>query len=268
MRDITAEQFDSEVVQASTQRPVVVDFWAPWCGPCHQLSPLLEKVAGRYAEDVDVVKLNVDEAPAIAARYRVQGIPAVKAFRDGKVAGEFVGVQPEPVIDKLFAGLAPSPADRLVAQAAAVDDQAETELLLREALDLERSHAGAIVRLARMLVDRDDANEARELLQRVPTDPGARRLLAELDLGTAGTQDLVALEAAAAAGDVTAALEAGRVHAAAGAYEQALPLLLDAVRHPETRDAARASVLAVFAVLGDDSELTRTWRPRLAAALF
>lgn len=268
MRDITAEQFESEVVQASTTRPVVVDFWAPWCGPCHQLSPLLEKVASRYAEDVDVVKLNVDEAPAIAARFRVQGIPAVKAFRDGKVAGEFVGVQPEPVIDKLFAGLAPSPADRLVTQAAGLDDPAKAELLLRDALDLERSHAGAIVALSQLLLDRDEATQARELLQRVPTDPAARRLLAELDLGAAGTEDLIALEAAAAEGDATAALEAGRVHAAAGNYEQAMPLLLAAVRDSGTRDAARTSVLAVFAVLGDESELARTWRPRLAAALF
>ena len=268
IRDITAEQFESDVVQASAQRPVVVDFWAPWCGPCHQLSPLLEKVAERYAGDVDVVKLNVDEAPAIAARYRVQGIPAVKAFRDGKVAGEFVGVQPATVIDKLFAGLAPSPPDRLVAQAAGLDDPAKAELLLREALELERSHAGAAVGLAQLLLDRDELTQARELLQRVPMDPTARRLLAELDLGSAGTQDLIALEAAAAAGDAAAALEAGRVRAAAGDYEQALPLLLAAVRDPDTRDAARTSVLAVFAVLGDDSELTRTWRPRLAAALF
>ena len=266
VRHITAEQFATEVIDASRQRPVVVDFWAPWCGPCHQLSPLLEKVAERHAGEVDTVKLNVDTAPQIAQQFRVQGIPAVKAFKDGKVAGEFVGVQPEQAIEALFAGLAPSEADRLVAQATAQPQEAET--LLRQALGLEANHSQAIVALARLLIDLGENDEARVLLGRIPGDAAARRLLAELALGDQGDDDLDALRAAAADGDAGAALRLGKALAARGDHGDALPLLLDAVRDPETRQEARTAVLTVFDVLGGDHELVRLWRPKLAAALF
>jgi putative thioredoxin len=266
VRDITAEQFQTLVIDASHDRPVVVDFWAPWCGPCHQLSPLLERVAERHAAQVDTVKLNVDTAPQIAQQFRVQGIPAVKAFKDGKVAGEFVGVQPEPAIEQLFAGLGPSEADRLVTRAAAEPDDAEQ--LLRKALALDANHAPAIVALAPSLIARGDSDEARVLLQRIPADARARQLLAELDLGGEDAEDLDALRTAAADGDATAALGLGRALAARGEHADALPLLLTAVRDPQTRDDARSTVLTVFDLLGADDDLVRTWRPKLAAALF
>ena len=91
--EVTEATFATDVVEASRTRPVVVDFWAPWCGPCHQLSPIIERMAAKYGEDVAVVKLNVDHAPTVSRTYRIQGIPAVKAFKDGAVVAEFVGVQ-------------------------------------------------------------------------------------------------------------------------------------------------------------------------------
>ena len=267
MRDITQAEFETEVIQASHDRGVVVDFWAPWCGPCHQLSPLLERVAQRHAAEVDVVKLNVDEAPEVARRFQVQGIPAVKAFKGGKVAAEFVGVQPETVIQKLFDAVAPSPADRLVEQAAdAPDDQAEP--LLRQALELERDHAAAIVFLARILLAREDREEAQKLLARIPADDSAKRLLAQLRLGSTAQDDLDVLGDAAAAGGVQSSLRLGQALARTGDYSGALPHLLTAVREPATRVDARDAVLAVFEVLGAEDELVRTWRPKLAAALF
>ncbi len=267
--DVDESSFATAVVEASHTRPVVVDFWAAWCAPCRQLSPLLERVAARHADDVAVVKVDVDAAPRLAARYRVQGIPSVKAFRDGAVVAEFTGLQPEAAVERFFAALAPTPADRLAAQAETAPPT-EQEALLRAALEEQPDHPAACVALARLLRDRGDADEARRLLDRVPADAAARRLFAELQLSVDAptAAELDDLRSHAAAGDGDARLALGRALAAGGDAAAALPVLIDAVREPATRDAARAAVLEVFAVLGDDSDLVRAWRPRLASALF
>ena len=268
--ETTADRFETDVVEASRTRPVVVDFWAPWCGPCHQLAPLLERVAARYAGDVDVVKLNIDEAPALAQRYQIQGIPAIKAFRGGRVVDERTGVPSEQALADLFAGLVPSVADQLAAQAQETADEAERERLLREALASEPGHRDAVVGLARLLAARGEVQEASGLLDRLADDADVARLRAELDLAAArrDPHDREALAARAAGGDPEAALELGRALAAEGEHAEAIDHLLAAVAHPATRESARQGVLEVFAVLGDDHELTRQARPRLARALF
>lgn len=270
IRDVAEADFAAEVLAASRTRGVVVDFWAPWCGPCHQLAPVLERVAARHAGDVDLVKVNVDQAPALAGRYQVQGIPAVKAFRHGTVVGELTGVQPETAVERLFAGVAPSQADRLVDRAVAVSDPDEREPLLRAALEADPGHVPAVTALARLLTESGQAEEARGLLDRVPGDAEVARLRAELNLAEAGRDAgaIDRLRAAAGGGDPEAALELGRALAARGAHGEALNALLTAVRHPATRDEARQTTLEVFRVLGDDHELVRTARPKLAAALF
>lgn len=265
--DITQAEFMTRVVEASHTRPVVVDFWAPWCGPCRQLSPLLEDAAARHAGDVDVVKLNVDNAPALAQQLGIQGIPAVKAFRDGRVVAEFVGLQPPAAIEQFFAQLAPSPADRLVARAATATDE-EAEPLLRQALEAEAGHPGATVALSRRLADRGETEEAIALLEKAPQDPAAQQLLAELRLTGAGDADLDTLRAAVAGGDVTARPALGRALAAVRRHEEAVEVLLDAVRDPETREEGREALVEMFTALGDDHPLVRAARPQLAAALF
>jgi putative thioredoxin len=267
-RDIAESEFTAAVVDASRHRGVVVDFWAPWCGPCHQLSPIIERVAARHVDDVDLVKVNVDEAPALARQYRIQGIPAVKAFRDGAVVAELTGVQPEATYEQLFAGLAPSEADRLATRAD-TETGPERERLLRAALDADPGHARSIAALARLDIDRGATDEARSLLARAPADPQVRRLLAELDLAdTSDDVDEDELAARVADGDPQAALALGRRRAAQGTHEEALDALLRAVRDPATRDEARAAILRIFELLGDDHELVRRARPKLAAALF
>jgi putative thioredoxin len=268
VRDVRTDAFESEVVEASHKRPVVVDFWAPWCGPCHQLSPLLERVAGRYVDDVDVVKVNVDEAQGLARRYRVQGIPAVKAFRDGAVVAEFTGVQPESAIERFFDGLAPSEADRLVSAAHAAGDAAVAQDLLREALEHDPGHAGATVALARVLAERGEVADAQARLERVPADAEARRLRARMALDAAADEPLDELRAAADGGDPEARLRLGRALAAREQPQEALEALLPAVRHPATREEARRAVLEVFEVLGAGSELVARYRPKLASALY
>lgn len=268
-REVTAATFDAEVVEASHEQAVVVDFWAPWCGPCHQLSPVLEQVAARHVDDVRTVKLNVDEAPAIAQRYRVQGIPAIKALRDGAVVAELTGVQSEQALERLYVSLAPSEADRRYQEAIAASD-GQREQLLRAALAADPGHERSAVALAELLVERGEADEARQLLQRVEGSSEAQRLLAQLRLqdGSVAEDELGALSEQAAAGDATAQLRLGRAHAAAGRYEDALEMLLPAVAQPAVRDPAREAVLEIFRLLGDEHELVRAYRPRLAAALF
>ncbi|MGI8575537.1 MAG: thioredoxin [Egibacteraceae bacterium] len=264
-RDVTEASFDQDVVRASATRPVVVDFWAAWCGPCRQLSPLLERMAERYAGQIDVVKVDVDANTQLAARYRVQGIPAVKAFRDGKMVSEFVGLQPEVAIDRFFAALAPSEADRLVAEAATA---AEPEPLLRKALAAERDHAGGAVALARLLSQRGERDEALALLERVPRDEAARKLAAELAIAEGDGADVEALQTAVQGGDDTARVPLGRALAALGRHAEAVEVLLPALDAQDERAAARTALLQVFEALGEEHEVVRDGRRRMASALF
>jgi putative thioredoxin len=268
VREVAEADFDQQVVEASKTRPVVVDFWAPWCQPCHQLAPVLERVAQRHTGDVDLVKVNIDQAPLLARRYGVQGIPNVKAFKAGQVVGEFTGVQPEHIVERLFGGLAPSAADRLVDRAMATDSVEERERLLVDALAEDPGHPVAVVERARLHLERGEPEAARDLLVRAPSHAEARRLLAELSFADDADVDLDELRAQAGVGDPAAWLRLGRAHAARGDHAEALPALIEAVRDPDTREDARTAVLEVFALLGDDHTLTRQWRPRLAAALF
>ncbi len=267
VRDVTEAGFAKDVLEASHSLPVVVDFWAPWCGPCRQLSPLLERVAAGFVGVVDTVKVNLDEAPMLQRQLRIQSIPHVWAFKDGARAGDLLGLQPQQQYERLYASLAPRPAELKVREALAADGE-ERERLLREALEDDPGHAPAIVPLAQLLLDRGDEEEARALLARVPADPEAERILAGLALGRANGVDVAALRQQAAGGDAGARVELGRALAALGAHEEAAQLLLEAARDPETREPAREALLDLFTVLGNDDPLVRAMRPKLAAALF
>jgi putative thioredoxin len=264
---VTEQTFGAEVLAASATKPVVVDFWAPWCGPCRQLSPLLEQMAQRFGDDVRVVKLNVDEAPRLAQQFRIQGIPAVKAFRDGRVVSEFVGLQPATVVQQFFAALMPSAADRLVAEAAGAPERAEP--LLENALALEPGHTGALLALARIARAQGRDDDARALLARAPENAEVQRLLAEMRLAGANG-DGQALERLAGQAERSPQdrLAYGRALVAAQRHEDAAAALLTAVADPSTRDDARKLLLDLFRVLGDDHPITKRTRPRLASALF
>jgi putative thioredoxin len=273
--DVADADFEREVLERSTTTPVVVDFWAPWCEPCRTLGPILERLAEEHAGTFVLAKVNVDEAPNLAARYRVQSIPAVKGFRDGELVAEFVGAQPESVVREFLTSLLPTDADRLVADAADLP-AADAEARLRQALDLEPRHEHALLQLARRLSERGEDADALGFLGRVlpqgPVAAEAAHLAAILRTRLEGAGDEAALRASVGADpdDLRARLDLGRALAARGRYEAALDELLDVVRRDADFDdqAARKAMLDIFEVLGPHDMLTQRFRSALAQALF
>jgi putative thioredoxin len=233
------------VVERSRELPVVVDFWAEWCGPCKALTPILERAAAAREGKVELAKVDTDANPDIARAFGIQGIPNVKAFRGGEVVDEFVGVKPAAEVERFFDGLVPSEADTL----AAGGDEAS----LRRAVELDPAHAGAAMALARLLLRRGDQDEAEELLGRFEGDFTALGLQARLQIQREG-DDLAGAFAAWDDGDFETALEALQ-----GALQGAAA---------ERRDLIRRVMVAIFEELGPGHELAQAHRRRLASALY
>ena len=239
--NVTDADFEQRVLQRSAELPVLVDFWADWCRPCHMLAPVLERAVAAHDGKIELVKLDVDANPATAARFGVRGLPTVKAFRDGRVVTEFTGAQPAAVVERFIEGLVPSEADEL----ATSDD----EHALRRALELDPGHAVARRQLGRLLLRRGQREEALELLDDVRGDFVADGLAARARL--TGDPQLDAAFEAWDGGDPATALDA----------------LQAALADPERRDLVRRVMVAIFTELAADHPLAREHRRRLSAAL-
>jgi putative thioredoxin len=242
--DTSEATFQRDVIDRSYEVPVVVDFWAEWCGPCRSLGPVIEKAVDAREGQVELVKLDTDANQRLAAEYRIQSIPAVKAFKDGRVIDEFVGALPPAAVERFLDGLAPSEAERLV--------EAGGEQNLRRALELEPGRADATLELAKLLADRGDREEALSVLANVAGSFAAEGLAARLRL-----------EADEALREAFAALDAGDI-------EQGLDLLIEAIAaaEPDKREDLRKAIVGVLDELGVEHPLARDSRRRLASALY
>ena len=251
--DVSEQDFETEVIERSRSMPVVVDFWAEWCAPCRQLTPALEKAAAEREGKVVLAKLDTDANQSIARAFGIQGIPAVKAFRDGKVTSEFVGAQPPAAVERFFNELVPSEADNLVAQG--------DESSLRKALELQPNRADAAVPLAKLLHERGDTDAALELVDSISGNFAAEGLAGRIRLerDQAGSHETGQPDLA----EAFTALDAGD-------HERGLDLLMQALEAAEdgTRDELRRVIVSVLDELGVEHPLAREYRRRLAAALY
>lgn len=242
--DIDESQFQAAVIDRSREVPVVVDFWAPWCGPCRQLTPALERAAEARKGSVELVKVNTDENQNISRAFQIQGIPAVKAFKDGREVAQFVGALPPAKVESFFDALVPSEAEQLVA--------AGDEASLRRALELEPTRRDARVKLAQLLFARGEREEAAQLVEGLDGDFTAEGLAARIRLEA---EDPAYAEA-------FKLLDGGN-------REQALDALIAAIPTADgLKDDIRRAVVGILSTYEQGDATARTYRMKLSSALY
>jgi len=287
VKDVTTASFMAEVVDASFDQPVIVDFWAPWCGPCKQLGPILEKVVRGANGAVRMVKLNIDENPEIAQQMRIQSIPAVYAFKDGRPVDGFVGALPESQVKQFVqrlggGGGGPSPVDEALAmakEAVQTGDHASAVALYSQILQHEPEHIEALGGLARALVARGELDQAQQALARVPKESAnhadivaarAALELAEQAQKAMGSAGKLRARLEQNSDDHEARLELATALFGSGEREAAVDELLNLYKRDRNWDegAARKQLVKFFEAMGPTDPLTLSARRRLSSLMF
>ena len=275
--EVGEANFEKEVLERSRQTPVVVDFWAPWCGPCRVIGPVLERLAEERQGDFILAKVNVDENAELAGVFRIQGIPAVKIFQDGALVDEFTGALPEEAVREILARFLPTAADREAEKAeklAAEGISEEAKAIYEKLLAADPNHDRSLLGLARLIAS-DDAQRALDLLDRVaftsPLRAEAERLLARLKLQSGGGNEAELRAALAADPDnLEKRFALAEALATGEKYEDALKEFLEVLKRDRgfQDEGARKAMLDIFEVLGNDHDLTQKYRSELAKVLF
>ncbi len=278
--DVTDQTFAAAVLERSKTGPVVVDFWADWCGPCRMLGPILEKLAAEANGAFILAKIDVDHNPQVAMRYQVQGIPAVKAFRDGQMVAEFTGALPEAQVREFIEGLAPSPADQYARQADEWEKNGQPARAIKnykDALAEKADHYPARVGLGRVLMKQGQVDEALAVLKGIPAGVHERvaadTLVATVQFRQYAIEhnevDLRAkIETNPA--DTPSRYALASLLATEERYPEALAEFLELVRRDRqyNDDGARKAMLALFNIIGQNQPLAKTYRQKLANVLF
>jgi len=233
--DVTDETLEAEVLTRSLTTPVVVDLWAPWCGPCKTLGPMIEAAVDATGGRVVLAKINVDENPAASQAFKVQSIPAVFAISEGRIVNSFIGALPEEKIIEFVNALVSAPEPSEIDHLREIGDEAA----LRRALELEPDNADVIIDLAELLAGEDRGVDALELLERIPETAETRRIAAYVRSGAGISSDVE--------------------------IEQRLDALLALVKGD---DDARQEFIDLLELLGPEDPRTLQWRKRLTATLF
>lgn len=283
IKDANTQTFQADVIEASAQQPVIVDLWAPWCGPCKQLQPMLEKVVTKAAGKVHLVKINIDEEPQIAQALRVQSIPAVFAFDQGQPVDGFVGAQTESQItafvERLIGPVGPTPVEQALEQAQAAletEDFGQAAAMFEQVMQHEPGNIDALAGLGRSLIGLGKIDDAKELVESLDDETRAddriHGLIAQLELLASGSTDLAPLTARVEANgdDHEARFELAKAYAALNRRDEAVDALIEIIKRKRdwNEEAARKELITFFDAFGPTDPATVEGRKKLSAAWF